>query len=530
MREVHVVDEPKSSEFQIFLLKPSELNKEVSLRVYPDDLSFERVPNTDRKGIDLSSGISTSFIFEDDAKRSSIAPPVPTVTVSSPNGIAVVPGFRGRRLPYPTNIMPTAITFNHAGRMLFTSLKGHVYSADDSAAKIFAEGLAAPFGILDSHDMVIVAHKPELIGLVDSNHDGRADEATVIATGWGYTDDYHDWTCGLVRDAEGNLFTALGSDYAQKGRPEAKSKWRGHALRIDPAGNVESVARGLRFPTGVAMTSRQHVFITDQQGVQNTFNELNWLQRGARYGVPSLHEPDKEAAATAAAVQIPHPWTRSVNGICAIPKSLADRTSPKLFDQILGCEYDNRFLVRFSYQLVDGVMQGAAYPFSKPGRDRNSPDALLGPLSIAVSPDGNLYVGSIYDSGWQGGLNTGDIVKLTPEGPWPNGLCEIRATKNGFDLEFFHPVDKARAEDAGQYQISGYTRVWEGSYATPDSGRHRVDVLAAKRNEAGDVVSLTLSGLKPGHVYDVSVGDIGAGDDRSLWPNIGYYTLHQAPK
>lgn len=457
------------------------------------------------------------------------APPVPQVAVSASDDINAVPGFRGQRLPYPTNIMPTAMTFNHGGELLFTSLKGHVYRADDREAKLFAEGLAAPFGILSSLDMVLVAHKPEIIGLVDSDDDGWADQANVIATGWGLTDDYHDWTCGLVRDAEGNLFTTLGSDYAQKDRPKEKSLWRGDALKIDPSGKIESVARGLRFPTGVAMTSEQHVFITDQQGVQNTFNELNWLQQGAKYGVPSLHESDKDAPATPPAVQIPHPWTRSVNGITTIPKSLADRTHPKLFDQLLGCEYDTRFLIRLSWQLVDGVMQGAAYPLCKPSPP-GDPQGLLGPLSIAVSPEGDIYVGSIHDSGWQGGLNTGDIVKLTPSGEWPNGLAEIRATPAGFDLEFFHPVDKERAADKSRYQISGSTRVWQGSYATPDSARHAVEIDSATLNDAGTIISLKLTGLKPGHVYDVAIGEIGAGENRALWPNVGFYTLHKIPR
>lgn len=530
MRIISLDASARPNKAQVYLLEQEASNREMTIRyTKADGPKWKKLPGSNRRGTQLSAGESVILVLEDPRKIVSTAPVLSSVPLSSTDEVKVVPGFRGQRLPYPTNIMPTAITFNHAGRMLFTSLKGHVYSADDQEAKLFAEGLAAPFGILDSHDMVLVAHKPEIIGLIDTDKDARADKATVIATGWGLTDDYHDWTCGLVRDAEGNLFTTLGSDYAQKDRPKEKSRWRGDALKIDPSGKIESLARGLRFPTGVAMTSKQDVFITDQQGVQNTFNELNWLQPGARFGLPSLHEPEKDAPATPPAVQIPHPWTRSVNGIVAIPKSLADRTHPKLFDQLLGCEYDTRFLIRMSWQLVNGVMQGAAYPLCKPSLP-GDPNGLLGPLSIAVSPDGDVYVGSIHDSGWQGGLNTGDIVKLTPSGQWPNGLCEIRATPAGFDLEFFHPVDKSRAADKSRYQISGYTRVWQGSYATPDSNRHNVEIDSITLNETGTVASLKLTGLKPGHVYDVSLGEIGTENDRTLWPNVGFYTLHKLPK
>ncbi len=525
-------DAEESRRLQVFMLKPSTIHVREPGEIEVDAKSPAKLPQFERPAyrLDSKSVQNLIVIYSNRSQIQLGEPPTHLTTLSLTDDITVVPGFSGRRLPYPTSIMPTAMTFNRHGRLLFTSLRGHVYSASDQEATRFAEGLAAPFGILDSHDMVLVAHKPEIVGLVDRDDDGRADTATVIATGWGLTDDYHDWTCGLVRDAEGNLFTTLGSDYAQKNRPKEKSRWRGHALKIDPAGKIESVARGLRFPTGVAMTSEQHVFITDQQGVQNTFNELNGLKAGARFGVPSLHEPEKDAPATPPAVQIPHPWTRSVNGIVAIPKSLADRTHPKLFDQLLGCEYDNRLLVRFSHQFVDGVMQGAVYPFSKPGSTSSrASEEFLGPLSIAVGPEGDVYVGSMHDSGWQGGLNTGDIVKLSPQRDWPNGLCEIRATPAGFDLEFFSPVDKSLAEDKSRYQISGYTRVWEGSYATPDTGRHVVEIDAAKLSGDGTTVSLTLSVLKPGYVYDVSISEIGTGQNRTLWPNIGHYTLHRLP-
>ena len=124
----------------------------------------------------------------------------------------------------------------------------------------------------------------------------------------------------------------------------------------------------------------------------------------------------------------------------------------------------------------------------------------------------------------------GDIVKLTPEAALPNGLREIRATSHGFDLEFFHSVDAELAGQTSQYKISGYTRVWKGDYATPDSGRHTGEVTDVQLDDAARTVSLTVKGLKPGHVYDVAVGEIGRADQRTLWPAIGHYTLHRIPE
>ena len=522
-------------------------------------------------------------------------PPAPPL-VSASDRVTSVPGFRGERLPLPRSIMPTAMTFDDKSRLVFTSLKGHVYRVESGQPPTtsqkgtgeplmlttLTEGLAAPYGVLwqskepsgkyPGQPSLIVAHKPELLALILKD-DNKIAQREVLATGWGITDDYHDWTCGIVQDSEGNLLIGLGSDYAFKNRPKENSRWRGDILRIDPHGKIESIARGLRYPTGLAIDDRDRLFVTDQQGVQNTFNELNLIQSGHRYGVPSRHEPEPDAPADPPAVQLPHPWTRSVNGLVFVPRtkesevrsqksegkqrdtdviasSLALNSQPSTLNRLgghfLAVEYNNNSIIRMSIQDVGDVTQGAVYPFSRPTSANEAPpsatpnsggkpqpqdsSSFIGPICIGVSPAGEIYVGGFQDGGWAGGLNMGDIVKLTPEAALPNGLREIRATSHGFDLEFFHPVDAELAGQTSQYKISGYTRVWKGDYATPDSGRHTGEVTDVQLDDAARTVSLTVKGLKPGHVYDVAVGEIGRADQRTLWPAIGHYTLHRIPE
>ena len=92
----------------------------------------------------------------------------------------------------PRGIMPTAMTWTRGGTLAFTSLKGHVYLARDTdgdgledTLSLFEEGLAAPYGIIAEGDDLIVAHKPEVVRLRDTNGDGRADLRQVLASGWG---------------------------------------------------------------------------------------------------------------------------------------------------------------------------------------------------------------------------------------------------------------------------------------------------------------------------------------------------------
>ena len=446
------------------------------------------------------------------------------------NRIDSAPGFDGVQLPINTKIMPTAMTVLDDGRLAFTSLQGHVYTAKDSdgdgvedSLTLVEDGLAAPYGIIQDGDSLIVAHKPELLRLRDTDGDGRADERSVFSTGWGYNDNYHDWTCGIVRDQAGNLFVGLGGDYAQQDRPREQARWRGKVLKIDSNGTPTPFSHAFRYPTGLAIDSKGRLFATDNQGVQNTFNELNHLREGMHYGVPKRYEEDLKVDAQPPAVQIPHPWTRSINGIAVLPD---DFPIKEFAGHMIGAEYNGKHLIRFTYHEVDGQLQGSTYFFTKP----EFPDAdanFLGPICVTVGPTGEIYVGSIHDSGWLGGLNTGSIVKLTANGKLPAGIREIQATPTGFEISFTRPVDRTEAAKPGSYSISGYTRVWEGSYATPDSGRYQPTIESVAVSDDGMTADLKVAPLKTGFVYEINCGLQVGGEP--LWPATGHYTLNRLP-
>ena len=479
-----------------------------------------------------------SIAFTADLERTNLdlKPLERLVTTADP--IDCLPGFTGMRLPVDASIMPTALNWDSNGHLVFTSLKGHVYRAEDSNADgiedrltVIEEGLAAPFGVISDGDDLIVAHKPEVLRLIDAGTGQQPIRRDVVASGWGYTDNYHDWTCGIVRDADGLLYVGLGSDYGDPKRPASGQKWRGSILRIEPRGSVDSpgrvepVAFDLRYPTGLAMDATGRIFISDQQGVQNTFNEINLLVRGKHYGVPSLENREANEPGEWPAVQIPHPWTRSVNGLAFLPND--ERFGP-FAGHGIGCEYNERLLIRFTTQTVDGVTQGACYYFSRP--DAADEKRFLGPMCAAISPAGELLVGSIHDSGWLGGRNTGEIVRLTPTGMWPNGIRELRATPDGFELEFVHPIEPDKAARAAAYTISGYTREWAGSYASPDSGRYSPSITQVEISGDRRQVRLGLDDLRPNYVYEVTCDAIGTGDQSELFPATGHYTMKRVPK
>lgn len=521
----------------------TELNRTIEIRSIPEGYDAELIPSesggerptiplktdpeTRRASIRVSFGLVDGLSF-----GAAPVPQSPTVAPPTVEPVTCVPGYDGVRLPLPRSIMPTAMAWTADGTLAFCSLKGQVFLAKDTDGDgvedkltVFEEGLAAPYGLIADGNNLIVAHKPELLRLRDTDGDGRADVREVVADGWGYTEDYHDWTTGIVRDSKGNLYVGTGSDYAKPGREREKAKWRGKVLRVDKQGHVTALGHGFRYPTGLAITPDDQVFVSDNQGVQNTFNEINHLVEGASYGVPSLHEENPKAAVTLPAIQVPHPWTRSVNGIFFLPRD--SQTGP-FAGHGIGCEYDSRFLVRFTLERVGQTFQGAVYPFSMTTTP-NSRDGFLGTLCGAVSPQGDIYIGSIHDSGWLGGANVGDIVRLRANGKLPAGIREIRASAGRFAISFTVPIDKAAAARPENYEISGYTRKWQGAYATPDSGRHKLEIESI--DVAPDGLSVVLHSVRQqeGHVYEITCGKIGPAAQRSLWPAVGHYTLNRFP-
>jgi glucose/arabinose dehydrogenase len=374
-----------------------------------------------------------------------------------PATLDVVPGFEAVRLPIAEDLMPTALDWRPNGQLVVASLKGRVWLADDSNGDgledrlwPFSDELAAPYGLATTATYIDVINKYALLRLFDVDGDGAADRTVTVASGWGHTADYHDWAVGLPRDGRGGYYVALPCQQDERA-PEA-AVLRGHLLRLVPrrptednplSYALETVTRGHRFPMGLALRRDGELFVTDNQGNYNPFNELNHIVAGAHYGfINALQRQDKAVAAGAApplmppAIDVPHPWTRSVNGICFLetPPAVRQALGRDLFGpfegQLIGCEYDTRRLIRMSLQRVDATYQGAAYPLSY-DEPRGGPP-LLGPLVCAVAPNGDLYIGGIRDSGWGGANNIGEIVRLRLQpDQLPCGIAEVRAVPEG---------------------------------------------------------------------------------------------------
>lgn len=472
----------------------------------------------------------------------------------------VVPGFEATQLPLAEDLMPTALAWEPEGTIVVTSLKGRVWLGRDTdddgledELQPFGDELAAPFGVfVQPHKNIDVINKYALLRLRDINDDGQYDETVTLASGWGHTTDYHDWATGLPRDEDGNYYIALSCQQDERSEPAAylRGKVVKLARRTDQTGRasagtpddpriftLEPLSSGHRFPIGIARSRDGELFVSDNQGNFNPFNELNHVMRDSHYGFINANERKKDFQPnlTAPAIDIPHPWTRSVNGICFLetPAAVKESSGRDVFGpfagHLVGCEYDTRRLIRMSLQKVGDTYQGAAYPFSFDKPPSGPP--LLGPLCCAVAPDGDLYIGSIRDSGWGGANNIGTLVRIRPKGAdLPTGIAEVRATATGFTIDFTNPVDPTRAADRSNYSLLSYTRVSTPAYGGPDVNRRAEPIAGIDVSRDGQSAALKFDELRAGYVYEFNIKNLNADQQTLFFPAEAHYTLRVIPE
>lgn len=468
------------------------------------------------------------------------------------------PGLNAFRIQLPAHLLPTGFAWRPDGRLLVCTLAGQVYLIDDRAMfpsrasyRVCADGLSAPYGIVAGEegpeDDIASMDVATKIGVlrVTYGREPKVSIAKVVVSGWGCTPDYHDWVVGPVPAKNGEYY--LGLPCQQDERTPLGAKFHGSVIKLNPKPKnfddrqrftIEPLSTGHRFPMGLAVNRDGDLFVTDNQGNYNPFNELNHVRKGAFFGFVNANDKKnkdyKIPPTIEPAINIPHPWTRSVNGICFLytPEKLKREKGKDAFGplegHLVGCEYDTRRLIRMSLQKIGDTYQGCAYPLSK---EPSSPEkGFLGPIVCAVSPRGELYVGSIRESGWGAGNNVGEIVKikLEPE-KFTCGIAEVKAVKGGFSIDFLREVDAKKAAEVANYSISSYRRISTPAYGGPDVDRRIekidfVELSADRRQVMVKVPDLRTGGF----VYEFQLKNL-APVDAEFFPAEAYFTLHGVP-
>jgi hypothetical protein len=426
---------------------------------------------------------------------------------------------------------------------------------------IFAEGLHEPLGILEEADgSLLVMQRPELTRLRDTTGSGKADSYESVLNDFGMTGNYHEFAFGPVRAPSGKLYVGLnlassgdtvheevrgkwlpiGLDRKEfygdwkkaskeAGRMYSRVPWRGWILELDPlTGKSTPFASGFRSPDGLGFDAEGHLVVSDNQGDWRGSSELHVVKKGGFYGHPAslpwrenwgkvapLDVPIEtlDKLRTPAAVWFPHlSYANSPTQMVLIPKTPA--WGPYGGQFVIG-EMNVPKLLRVTLEEVDGVWQGACYPFVETSQLQ------AGLHRLAFRGD-QLWFGRTHLT-WAGGENLGVVE---PVGPAPMDALAINLTKTGFKVRFTRPLDSSSV-DPTLWKIRRYTYAYHKEYGSPELEQEILAPTAVVLSEDGLTADVTLAELHENFVYDFYLEKLRAADGEKLLNVRAAYTLRR---
>ena len=404
--------------------------------------------------------------------------------------------------------------------------------------ELFATGLDEIFGLAYRDGAFYVTQSCELTRVTDRNGDGRADKFETISDTWGYAN-YHEYAFGSKFDPDGNLYVALGLSNSYHSR----ALFRGWAMKVTPEGRTIPIASGLRSPGGIGPNEHGALFYIESQGPWNTSCSLKFVKEGGFMGHPVSYNwykyapnmgpqptqpesggrilTEKERVPELVPYAVIFPYIRMGRSISGF---VINRTQGKFGpfeNQIFIGDYTQSLVMRATTEQVNGVWQGACYPFRE--------GLSTGILNVQFTPEGNLLCGGT-NRGWPArGIKPFALERLDWTGRMPFEIKRVSITPNGFRIHFTKPVDAATGNDPKNYRVSTFTHIYHGGYGGPEVDKTAPGVTAAKLSADGLQATIRLERLTKGHVHEFDLGALRSRDEEKLLHRHAYYTVNEIP-
>jgi hypothetical protein len=411
-------------------------------------------------------------------------------------------------------------TDNTAGEVYLLENTTGETGPDQVAYRRIASGLREPMGIAVVDGTVYVSQKHELTALHDSDGDGFLDEHETIAT-WPWGQNFHEFAFGLLyRDGHFYVNLSVAINFGGATTVPQPAPNRGTAIKINAdTGDVTFLAGGLRTPHGLGWGPDDQLFVTDNQGGWLPASKLIQIKRGAfynHYTTPAGPFDDRP-------VSRPVAWIPQ-NDIGNSPSTPVLLEEGPYAGQFVIGDVTYGGLQRVYLDRVENQYQGAVFRHTQ-GLEAGISEVLLG-------PDGALYLGGLGAGGnWgQEGKLTYGLQKLTPNGTSVFEVAEMRATHEGFELEYTEPISAETAETiADAYTAEQWRYGATTQYGGPKLDFQELDV-GATLSADGRTVTLTIPGLKENRVVHIrSPRPFTSADGEELWNTEVWYTLNEIP-
>ena len=456
--------------------------------------------------------------------------------------------YRVESLPIPKDLVVEAGAFTVLPdkRLVVGTRRGEIYfveGVDDAKPqprfRRFAEGLDEIFGLSWKDGALYVTQSCELTRLRDANGDGRADQFEVVSDEWGYAN-YHEYAFGSPFDAEGNMYVALGLSKSY----HSWALYRGWALKITPDGKTIPIASGLRSPGGIGYNEHGALFYIESQGPWNSSCSLKFVKEGGFMGHPRSYNWYPYAKNMGPTPKEPTPGGRIVDEVKNVPELVpysvifpyirmgrsisgfvVDKTAGKFgpfTNQMFLGDYTQSVILRATTEQVNGVWQGACYPFRE--------GLSTGILNVHFTPEGKLVSGGT-NRGWPvRGLKAFALERLEWTGKMPFEIERVTVTPTGFAVRFTKAVDPKTAGQAGNYKLGTFTHKYHGGYGGPEVDQTEPKVTAVRVSADGKQVNLDLAGFTKGHCYEFDLTGVLDRKGETLLHKHAYYTLNEIPK
>lgn len=431
------------------------------------------------------------------------------------------------------------------GRLAIGTRRGDIYLVEGAfednprpTYHRYAGGLDEVMGMSWKNGSFYITQQSEVTRVTDSNDDGRADRFETLSDVWGFRN-YHEFAFGSKLDAEGNIWVALCLSESYR----SKVPFRGWCLKITPDGETVPVCSGIRSPCGIGPNEHGVMFYSESQGPWNGSCSLKVLQQGGFMGHPvSFHwyeltenmgkkpvEPNTPSRLLTERARVKElvPYAvvfpyikmgRSISGF------MEDRTGGKFGpfeNQLFVCDFSLSVVMRATTEKVNGVWQGACYPFRE--------GLATGLLACQFTPKGDLIVGGT-NRGWPvRGPREFALQRLDWTGVVPFEIKSIHARPEGFLVTFTKPVDRETASLPDSYRLKTYTHMYRQAYGSPEVDHTTPRVIRADVSDDGMRALLQVDGLVQGHVHEFDLEPCRSSDGESLVHKNAYYTLNEIP-
>lgn len=407
------------------------------------------------------------------------------------------------------------------GEVYLLSGTGGTSGPGGVTTKKIAGGLKEPMGLKVVDGVVYVSEKQRLTRLVDTNDDEVADRLDTVAT-WPYGGNFHEFAFGLLYDAGYfylNLSVAINYGGATTDPQPARN--RGTTIKVNKeTGELSYVAGGLRTPHGIGWGPDNGIFVTDNQGGWLPSSKLLHVKQGRFFN----HYMNPAGPFDGNAVTPPVLWMPQ-NEIANSPSTPMYLRAGTFAGQFVIGDVTYGGLQRAYVEKVNGEYQGALF--------RMTQGLEAGVSEVNVGPDGAIYVGGLGAGGnWgQEGKLTYGLQKLTPNNVSTFDILAMRATTDGFQIEYTQPLSAETAAGlAGRYKVKQWRYQPTAAYGGPKIDEETLTVTAATLSADRRKVDLTVTGRKSGRVvYVRSPRPFSSESGQSLWSTEAWYTLNAIP-